>query len=628
MKLPTNGSQAIVGKAAIALFLNPQSASLDWDYFTARLNSESLIEWWCRRWRKSGHPKLYVIIQSEKQRRSLAHVNLEDTVIFTTKFSGSTGALAELARKEGLDHIALVSIATALGPVELLGEMFAEHLALDRAVTWSSGLPALVEAWIFSRDLLEQLSALRFSWLPSHPGLAYRKLQSAAAAGVIPDQAIFSRSSVFDAAGRYGRQASDMPLAISLSTIEEIEIARELLRDTENPEGVEVLLRWKQELIKQTEERARPKRRASNGSGLPRVLYVSNASAYSGAEESLCQLVRKIDKRRFELFAAIGLPSRFHRELTAAGAQSFAFTDGFFEPTVKNLLAVRTLLDEVKPHLIHSNALDGMPFLWNAVDRGIPFIQHVRNGVMRPYQEYVEAASSVITISRFLRRGILRFAVSPDRVHVIYDEVDTEWFHPDSYNKYAMRERYGIRTDAKVVLMIARYAEYKRHDLMLDAFQEIRRRVPSAHLLLNGEVYREDKYYDGIKARIDQLNQDGTITQIPYVDDIRQLHALADVLVLCSDGEPLGRCIVEAMSMEIPAIVTDTGGSHEIIEDGITGMVIPGGNVAALAERVISCLEDPVFSRQLGRTARSAAQQRLTADQSAAQAMAIYESVL
>ena len=123
-----------------------------------------------------------------------------------------------------------------------------------------------------------------------------------------------------------------------------------------------------------------------------------------------------------------------------------------------------------------------------------------------------------------------------------------------------MRERLGIGAESKVIVMVARFAENKRHDLMLDAFQQVREQVPTARLVLKGEVYSEDAYYDSIKKRIDEMNSDNSILHIPFVDDIREIHAAADVLVLCSDREGLGRCVVEAMCMGIPPVVTDTGG--------------------------------------------------------------------
>ncbi len=627
----TEDAGPVTRKIGIALFLSPQSASLDWQQHTARIGAETLIDWWHRRMRRVAGLSTYIIVHSEAQRQSVQELELKGAKVVLTTFSGSTRAVADVTVREGLDHVALVSLATAFGPVELLDEMVSIHSTSDNDLTRTSGLPAGVGAWVFSRRLLDRLSSLSIPGLPSHPGLAYKRLRNAAASKLLGDM----REKVLDAAARYGRAANEMPLAVMLNSQEEIETAREVLRVDDEPDGLEALLLWKHVQIRENVDRmaslhlpsaSSPARESI--SARPRVLYVSNASAYSGAEESLVQLVRKIDPARFEKCAVVGMPSRLERELKDAGSRTFILADGFFDPTVKNFIAVRNLIDQLQPDLIHFNGADGLPFLWNAVEKRIPIVQHVRNGALVPFKEYAEAATALIAVSRFLRDDVLRYTVERERVHVIYDEADPEYFHPNACDRNAAREKFGIAGDSKVILMVARFAENKRHDLMLDAFQQVRQRVPKARLVLKGEVYWENAYYDCIRKRIEQMSSDKAIMHIPFVDDIREIHSAADVLVLCSDREGLGRCVVEAMCMGIPPVVTDTGGSHEIVEDGVSGLVVPGGNASALAGGIVRVLQDQDFARSLGKQARVAAQRDLSADVSAARVMDIYDSIL
>ena len=627
-------SAGVMRKIPIALFLSPQSVSLDWKQHTARVGSETLIEWWYRRMRRVADLSTYIIVHSDAQRRSLSDLNLEHAKIVMTTLSSSTRALAELTVREGLDHIVLVSPGTALGPVEFVDEMVSTHSALDNDVTRTSGVPLGVGPWVFSRRLLERLSLLSGPGFPSHPGLAYKRLRGAtskAASKLLGDM----RETVIDVAARYGIAPNEMPIAVMLNSQAEVDIANEVLGLDDDPEGLEALLLWKRVQIRENAERLTSLHFRSAVSSAPetpsgraRVLYVSNASAYSGAEESLCQLVRKIDPTRFEKYAVVGMPSRLERELESAGACTLTLTDGFFDPTVKNFIAVRNLLDQLQPDLIHLNGTDGLPFLWNALEKKIPIVQHVRNGALVPFKEYAEAATAIIAVSRFLRDDVLRYAVESDRVHVIYDEADIEYFRPGSCDGNAVRKKLGIAGESKVIVMVARFAENKRHDLMLDAFQQVREQLPTARLILKGEVYREDAYYDRISKRIEEMNSDNAILHIPFVEDIREIHAAADVLVLCSDREGLGRCVVEAMCMGIPPVVTDSGGSHEIIEDGRTGFVVPGGNAPALAQGIIRVLKDHDLAQSMGREARRAAARDLSADVSASRVMDIYECVL
>ena len=80
--------------------------------------------------------------------------------------------------------------------------------------------------------------------------------------------------------------------------------------------------------------------------------------------------------------------------------------------------------------------------------------------------------------------------------------------------------------------------------------------------------------------------------------------ALFDVFVLPSLGEHFGRVIVEAMAMEKPVVATGAGGVPEIVGHGITGLLVPPADPAALAAAILSLLEDPVRAVRLGAAGR------------------------
>jgi glycogen synthase len=97
---------------------------------------------------------------------------------------------------------------------------------------------------------------------------------------------------------------------------------------------------------------------------------------------------------------------------------------------------------------------------------------------------------------------------------------------------------------------------------------------------------------------------------------------------LCSDGEALGRCIVEAMSMKRPVIVTDSGGTHEIIQNGKTGFVVPGNDPNALSDKIVMVLRDRGLGKRVASAARRYVQKHLQARDSAKTMMVIYEELI
>jgi glycosyltransferase EpsD len=131
-----------------------------------------------------------------------------------------------------------------------------------------------------------------------------------------------------------------------------------------------------------------------------------------------------------------------------------------------------------------------------------------------------------------------------------------------------------------------------------------------------------------VQTLIRELGLRSSIQWFDFVPDIRRLMAAADVLVLCSDREGLGSCVVEAMSMALPVVVTNSGGTHEIVDSGIRGgFIVTGGDFEALAARVTELLRDKELCRRLGQSGREYVRTHLDARVSSQSVMKIYTSL-
>jgi glycosyltransferase involved in cell wall biosynthesis len=288
-----------------------------------------------------------------------------------------------------------------------------------------------------------------------------------------------------------------------------------------------------------------------------------------------------------------------------------------------------SVLQSLGPDVIHLNGRESLPFVAAAAACGVPVVQHTRNGDLKGFEDGLALAKSVISISQFIKREVCSLPVNPDKIRVIYDEVDSETYRPDLFSAEQCRRQLGIAADSKVALMIARVAPNKRHDVMLKAAATIQAQVPGFQLIVKGDVYGESPEHYRIQGLIQELRLEAVVKWMDFVPDIRQLMAAADLLVLCSDREGLGSCVVEAMSMQLPVVVTDTGGTHEIVESGVTGgFVVPGDNPAALSARVVELLQDAGLRRRLGASGRLHVQNHLDARISARSVMDIYDALL
>jgi glycosyltransferase involved in cell wall biosynthesis len=155
------------------------------------------------------------------------------------------------------------------------------------------------------------------------------------------------------------------------------------------------------------------------------------------------------------------------------------------------------------------------------------------------------------------------------------------------------------RPDQPTVICTANFRRQKGHDVLIAAFAMVKARIPAARLLLVGE----GELGAEIRAEIAKRDLRESVCLAGATNDIWPLLAEAHVFALASRHEPLGISILEAMAASLPVVATDVGGIPELVRPGVTGELVPPGDVEALSYRLVELLESPARGRELGRAA-------------------------
>jgi glycosyltransferase involved in cell wall biosynthesis len=622
------------------LYLEPRSLSLRYRCHGDWLGSKTVLQWWVERvLGMRGVGDVHLIVHTEAEMDELEQQMPADRVrVFRTRCYNERRALGELAAGVDDSVLAVLGLGAALAPDDLLERAAVHHREQGNNFTAVLGLPEGATPTLFGPDLLV---ALAESELPSLPpgavAAVHRLIEVATTIGAELPFALQARP--FDASEVFPVAEPELPRSVRIATPQDVGILRRVvaqLAPNAAPGSLAGLHLWKRERIRQSErerEQQRPRtisvNRRRRADGRTRILYVSNPSGFSGAEESLCQMMSHLDKHRFATTALVALDGKFADRLREAGATVIVRGCDFAGFTVGNLLYATDTLRQIRPDVVHLNADDGTTFAFAAKLMGLPVVLHVRNGAIAPYEDVAQNADAIITVSEFLRREILRFDIVPDRVRTIYDEVDCTSFRPGLWNRHKVRQELGIPGDAQVLLMIARYAPNKRHDLMLAAAARARAALPRLHLVLKGDIFSQADadLRVGLEEQARALGLMDAITWLRFVPDIRMVHQAADLLVLCSDREGLGRCVVEAMALELPVVVTDSGGSHELIGERERGYRAKGGDAEDLANQIVEALTCESRSRTLARAARRFAERELDSRLAAERVGQVYDAV-
>ena len=152
------------------------------------------------------------------------------------------------------------------------------------------------------------------------------------------------------------------------------------------------------------------------------------------------------------------------------------------------------------------------------------------------------------------------------------------------------------------MLFIGRLDAVKGGPLLIDAFAQARAAHPDAHLTVVGDGPARG----ALEAQAAARGLAGAVTFAGYrsQDEVAALLEEADMLVLPSFAEGVPMVLMEAMASRIPVIASRVAGVPELVEDGVTGFLVPPGDVESLAARMVALWDDPERAREMGARGR------------------------
>lgn len=170
----------------------------------------------------------------------------------------------------------------------------------------------------------------------------------------------------------------------------------------------------------------------------------------------------------------------------------------------------------------------------------------------------------------------------------------------DQLQQRALRQRLGLELGRPYAACVARFHPIKDHPTLIRAWAKVNSSIPDARLLLVGDG-QERQACEQLSR---QLGLGESVEFWGIRGDVADILRAVDVFTLTSISEAASLTLLEAMASECPAVVTDVGGNGEHVSEGIEGYLVPRGDDARLAERLIELLSDPDRAQQMGQLAR------------------------
>jgi len=210
---------------------------------------------------------------------------------------------------------------------------------------------------------------------------------------------------------------------------------------------------------------------------------------------------------------------------------------------------------------------------------------------------YTWLAHRVIAVSRHVHRQLLDGGAAPQSIATIHSPIVL----PESDGQGSVRQELGLPDDALVVGCVAVMRAEKGHADLIDAFHQVLATFPHAHLVLAGDGM---PVFERLKAQVQSLGLASCVHFLGRRHDIGNVLQAFDVFALPTHREAFGTAFVEAAAMGVPVIGTDVGGVPETMQAGVTGLLVPPRDPAALAAALESLLADPERRRRMGEAGR------------------------
>jgi len=231
---------------------------------------------------------------------------------------------------------------------------------------------------------------------------------------------------------------------------------------------------------------------------------------------------------------------------------------------------------------------------------------------------------AVACVSEAAREDLVaRVGIAPGKARVISNGVDPARFE-GPFDRDATRRSLGVDEDAFVVMSLGRLRPEKGHDTALRAMVGIARGEPNARLVIVGDGPE--------RARLERLaSRLGLGARAVFVgqrEDVGAVLAAADCMVAPSRYEGFGLAAAEAMAAGLPVVASNVYALPELIEDGVSGILVPSDEPGRLVQAVLRVLRDGDLAQALGAAARERVRERFTLDKMLRSYETLYEDVL
>jgi glycosyltransferase involved in cell wall biosynthesis len=373
-----------------------------------------------------------------------------------------------------------------------------------------------------------------------------------------------------------------------------------------------------------------------------RVMTMSDGiGAFGGAEELARQIAQRLDRGRFEpTFCAtrwdpVPEAEQARAELSEAEVDFI----GMERRSKLDLGAWRGLVRQMRDRridILHTHKI-GSNFWGALIAPRVPvgvFVahEHTWSWEGKPHRRFIDRnliarrADAFVAVSESDRRRMVDIERIPgSKARFIPNGIPTP---PRPAPGSEVRAELGISAEQPVVGMVATLRPQKAYDVLIRSASLLRREFADLRVLIaGGEENPQTREAEQLQRLIAELDLDGTVTLLGFRDDAFRVMGAFDVAAQSSNFEGSPLSVMEYMEAAKPVVATRVGGMPDLVQDGVTGLLVEPQDPEGLATALGSLLRDPDRAAEMGRAGRELRRSEFSIENTTSKVEELYEEL-
>ena len=288
------------------------------------------------------------------------------------------------------------------------------------------------------------------------------------------------------------------------------------------------------------------------------------------------------------------------------------------------------LIRQVRPDIVHAHDPHGVAMAALALSMSTQPVKpplvasrrvdfHMRGNTLSRWK--YRQVDCFICASEAIRRMVVEDGIPAERTVTVHEGIDLS--RVQAAPPARPHEDFWLPHDAPIVGNVAALVPHKGQRYLIEAASTVVQRVPDARFVIAGE----GELRAALERQIKERRLEKHVLLAGFRPDVLSLHKSFDIFVLSSTTEGLGTSLLDAMACARPIVATTAGGIPEVVEDGVTGLLVPPKDPDALARALVTLLKDAGLREKLGAAGLARVRDRYTAERMVQDTLGVYQRV-